>query len=505
MLGVAAFVAGSAGAAEPASFAVEKVEPLVLRQLERTGHSDFFVWMVERADLSPAARMETRRRKGEFVLTALRDTARRTQREILGLLERRGIRYRSFYIANKILVRAGSRELLEEIAARRDVARITADHVIRPLDDRSWAGGPAEPRAVEPNLQFVGADDVWFLGITGDGMVVANNDTGLDEDHPAIAPHYRGCLNPPACTVEDHNYAWWDATASYPADPWDGHGHGTHTTGVIVGDDGGANQIGMAPGAVTIHCKSMTDGGSGTDTTFTECFEWNLAPWDLSGANPNPSLRPHVVNISWGYYGGGAAQFVDEIQALKAAGIAVVASAGQDGPGCGSLRSPGDYGEVLSVGSVGHAGPFPGTVSGFSARGPSALAPSPPDYFPQVMAPGESIRSSLPGGSYQPWSGSSFSTAHVSGLVALMWSACPVLIGDVEFTRDLIHQYAVPLTGQTGSNCGGDYTDGPNNDWGYGTIDALDAVTAALWYCQGILFEDGFESGDTSAWSTTVP
>jgi subtilisin family serine protease len=138
------------------------------------------------------------------------------------------------------------------------------------------------------------------MGITGSGTVVAVDDTGLDEDHPAIRSHYRGCLNPPSCTSEDHNYDWWDATGTYPYDPWDGHGHGTFCTGVAIGDDGGANQIGMAPGAKTIHCKVLTDGGSANDAQVMECFQWNLAPWDLTGANPDPAAAPDVVNISWG-------------------------------------------------------------------------------------------------------------------------------------------------------------------------------------------------------------
>lgn len=343
------------------------------------------------------------------------------------------------------------------------------------------------------------------MGITGQGTVVAVNDTGLDEDHPAIRGHYRGCLNPPGCTVEDHNFDWWDATGAYPADPFDGHGHGTHVTGIAIGDDGGANQIGMAPGAQTIHCKVLTDGGAVTDADVVECLQWDLAPWNLAGANPNPALAPDVVNMSWGYWGGGYSVFRDIVLALNAAGILVVAEAGNEGPNCATLRSIGDYKEVLTVGSVSQAVPHPGQVSSFSARGPSILDPSPPDYFPDVMAPGQNIRSSLPGGSYQSWSGVAMATPHVGGLVALMWSACPEMRGHVPATINLVRATAVPLTGQTGSSCGGDYTAGPNNDWGFGTISAVAAVQAAFDWCDGVVFADGFESGSTSAWSATVP
>jgi subtilisin family serine protease len=461
--------------------------------------------MVDKADLARAASLGSKEARGRFVLAALQQTADRSQRLLRGLLDRRGVTYTSFYITNAVVVRGGTHSLLREIAGLSGVARISANHEFRAADVVPSSSPPGESRAVEPNLTFVGAPDVWSMGITGQGMVVAVSDTGLDEDHPAIRSHYRGCLNPPSCTSEDHNYNWWDATGTYPTDPFDGHGHGTHVTGIAVGDDGGANQIGMAPGAKTIHCKVLTDAGSTTDAEVMECFQWDLAPWDLNGANPDPSAAPDVVNISWGYWGGGYDLFRDIVLALNAAGILVVAETGNEGPNCATLRSIGDYKEALTVGSVSQAVPHPGQVSSFSARGPSILDPSPPDYFPDVMAPGQNIRSSLPGGSYESWSGVAMATPHAAGLVALMWAGCPDLRGLVEPTTFMIQNTAVPLTGQTGSACGGDYTAGPNNDWGFGTFYAPAAVQAAFNWCDGVIFADGFESGGTSAWSATVP
>ena len=316
---------------------------------------------------------------------------------------------------------------------------------------------------------------VW--GFVARESCLAGNDTGLDWDHPALINQYRGWNG----VTADHNYNWWDATRTYPDGPNDGGGHGTHTTGTMVGDDGGSNQIGVAPGAQTIHCKNMTDGGSGDDFTFSECFEWDLAPWDLNGQNPRPDLAPDAINNSWGYWGGNYPAFSDEIAALQAAGILVEVSAGNEGPTCGTLRSPGDYAEVLTTGSINHeSGPMPGTLTWFSSRGPSLLTG---EAVPDVMAPGENIRSSVPGGGYEGgWSGTSMAGPHVTGLIGLMWSANPGLQGLVPETIQIIAQTAVPLTGQSGSNCGGDYDLGPNNDWGYGTIDALAAVNAAILY-----------------------
>jgi serine protease AprX len=458
--------------------ALAKIEPLVLQELASRGQTDYFIWLTEKADLSPAANLPTKEAKGQFVFDALTSTAESTQRELRAFLDGQGATYRPFYISNKILVRDGNEAMLMEVAGRADVAQITANHVFQ-LPEPFINPNPEklEVLGIESNLTFINADDVWAMGYDGAGIVLAGNDTGLDWDHPALINNYRGWNG----SVANHNYNWWDATGTYPTVPDDGHGHGTHTTGTMVGDDGGSNRIGVAPGAQTIHCKNMDNGGFGDDATFSECFEFDLAPWDLSQANPMPSLAPHAVNNSWGYPGGDQPQLQDEVDALQAAGILVEASAGNEGSTCASLRSPGDYAQALTTGSVNHAGgSLPGSLTGFSSRGPSGIHPG--DFFPDIMAPGENINSSLPGGGYSgpTWSGTSMSGPHVVGLIGLMWEASPALIGDIDTTVQAIVDTAVPLAGVTGSNCGGDYTVGPNNDWGFGTIDALAAVNEGI-------------------------
>jgi len=478
---LAALPVGGAPVAAGPDKAADKIEPLVLQELAGKGQTDFFVWMVEKADLSPAKDLATKGEKGQFVFDALRAMADRSQKDLRGTLDAQGVTYQSFYIVNRILVKGGSEALLRDLAARADVAQITANHTFQLEEPMINPNPPAKTQAVEPNISFVKAPEVWALGYTGQGTVVAGNDTGLDETHPAIAPHYRGCLDPPSCTSWDHNYNWWDATGTYPSDPYDGHGHGTHTTGTMVGDDGAGNQVGMAPGAQTVHCKNMDNGGGGQDSWFLTCFEWDLAPWDLTGADPRTDLAPDAINNSWGYWGGGQNQFRTAVDNLLAAGIVVEVSAGNEGSGCQSLRSPGDYQEVFTTGSVNHAGGvLPGTLTGFSSRGPSSLDGN---YFPDFMAPGENIRSSVPGGGYAGgWSGTSMSGPHVTALIGLLWSANPALRGQIDTTYSIIQQTVTPLTGQGGSNCGGDYNVGPNNDWGYGTIDAYAAALLAISY-----------------------
>lgn len=492
----------SGAAPVPASLGAEefldKVDPRVLSELAESGRSDYFIVLAEQADLSYADQLPTKEEKGTYVFETLLATAQRTQAPLRERLDDVGVDYRPFYVANMILVREGCQTLLMSLAIRADVEMILPNREFRleqPFETQPDQSQTAAVQAVEDNIAWIKVKDVWHLDYAGEGTVLAGNDTGLDATHPAIAHQYRGCLDPPVCSMWDHNYNWWDATGTYPMAPADGHGHGTHTTGTMVGDDRGTNQIGVAPDAQTIHCKSIMDGGSGTDATFIECFEWDLAPWDLEGQNPDPGMAPDAVNSTWGYWGGGRSQFRTIIQNLQMAGILVQSSAGNEGPSCETLRSPGDYREVLTTGSVDHAASFPGAITEFSSRGPSSLDPD--GYFPDIMAPGEGIRSALPGGTYASWSGTDMAGAHATALVGLMWSACPAYRGWVSETIEIIQETAAPLTGQEGSRCGGDYDVGPNHDWGFGTIDALAAVTEILRRCPPLGYLDGYVTDST--------
>ena len=138
---------------------------------------------------------------------------------------------RPFYIANKIFVRSGGEALAFELAARPDVAQITANHKYQLQEPFKNTDVPESPAAIEPNITFINAHDVWAMGITGQGTVMAGNDTGLDWDHPALINQYRGWDG----TTADHNYNWWDATGTYPTVPgrwsWSRHPHHRHHGG----------------------------------------------------------------------------------------------------------------------------------------------------------------------------------------------------------------------------------------------------------------------------------
>ena len=255
--------------------------------------------------------------------------------------------------------------------------------------------------------------------------MVANIDTGVEFDHPALVNQYRGTQGE---GMYDHNYNWFDPSniCGFPSEaPCDNEGHGTHTMGTIVGDDGGDNQIGVAPGAQWIAAKGCEDFFCSFEALLS-AGEWILAPTDLNGENPRPDLRPHIVNNSWG--GGAGDEFYRGIvQAWVAAGIFPVFANGNLGPYCFSSDSPGDYPESYAVGAYDIAE----ELAFFSGRGPSAFE----IIKPNIAAPGVDVRSSVPGGQYAWNSGTSMATPHVTGAVALMWSAALAISGDVDADR----------------------------------------------------------------------
>ena len=236
--------------------------------------------------------------------------------------------------------------------------------------------------------------------------------------------------------------------------------------GTMVGDDGGDNQIGVAPGAQWFAAKGC-ESRSCSDTALLASMQFMLAPTDLNGANPNPDLRPHIVNNSWG--GGPVdSRYQDAVQAWVAAGVFPVFSNGNSGPGCGTAGQPALFPESYAVGNytIGH------TIAFDSSRGP---APEPyAGIKPNISAPGTNVRSAWNDGGYVAISGTSMAAPHVSGAIALLWSASD-LLGDIEATKDLLNDTAIPVVDLT---CGGEPEF--NNVWGHGRLNAYAAVQAVL-------------------------
>ncbi len=459
----------------------------------------FLIIMAEQADLSGATTITDLTARRTFVRDQLLKTAEKTQPPIREALESAGLSYRAYYIINMLKVE-GHHTSMAKFANLPGVARVVRHPNVRPYPQKfklPYGDAPNDPAGIGENVRQVKADQVWQMGFTGQGIVVAGQDTGYDWQHPALKKAYRGYDN----GVADHTYNWhdaWDGTAA----AFDDDQHGTHTMGTILGDDGQDNHIGLAPGAQWIGCRNMRRG-LGNPASYAECMEFFLAPYptDSDFTKGDVTKSPQVINNSWGcpdVEGCDDAILEPATEALRAAGIMMVVSAGNDGPACETVvEPPARYDDVFSVGATGENG----LITGFSSRGP---VPGHDLLKPDIVAPGDNVRSSVPGGEYGTASGTSMAGPHVVGLVALLWSANPKLIGQIETTEKIIRQSAIPLdvkdvcpialqtAGHTSwldelnpnavaCSCGG-VSSTPNNVYGWGQIDALAAVKLALSY-----------------------
>ena len=486
MLLLTGFLGGFAG--EPVTAAIDastdpfkKIETSLLDELAVNGTTDFILTFSSQADLSPAFQMDWAAR-GEFVYDTLKQTAAHSQAKAKGVLDGAGFEYQTFITGNELYVKAGNLDVANRLASLSEVSAIRATRVyqISPTQsekssiDIGWSGDllaldlEASVGSVDAltawGISNTKADLFWStLGVQGAGIRVANLDTGVQYDHPALDQAFACKDNPtsPDC--------WLDAVDECIGDlPCDNHGHGTHVMGTMVADnDETLTYIaGMAPDAEWIACKACNRYGTCTDLGLNTCADWVLAP------NGNPDNRPHIVNNSWSYTGGNS-WFLPKVNAWRAAGIFPSFVAGNYGAACASIGSPGDYQE--SFASAAHDSI--GVIGWFSGRGPSDYGHD-PFTKPNISAPGVKICSSVP---INGWScdvsGTSQAAPHSAGAVALLWSCNPSLIGHIDETFQIL-QYTAAVT-PVGA-CGVPPDGLGNYTYGYGYLDVLAAGTA---YC----------------------
>lgn len=446
------------------------VDPNIEMVLELDGQAKILVVLKEQADIEDALLLSTKEEKGQYVYERLTEVAARTQPAVQVVLDKMGVAYKAYWIRNMFQIEATSMVQVNALAALPAVGAIEYVYPdfldVQPVP----ADVPAsQPEAIEWGIDRVDAELVWDMGITGAGAVVGDLDSGVQYDHPALVQQYRGCVDPPACTVFDHNYNWWEGPSG-AQEPYDTGSHGTHTMGTMVGSDlpsdppNAPNAIGMAPGARWIACPGI---GSPHIGTF-DCFQFFLAPTDLNGQNPDPSLAPHVINNSWSSAG---TNYRDIIHTLYLAGIYYAKSAGNEGAGCSTITNPGQWPEVSATAAFAQGD----TIAGFSSRGP-VIVDRETVLKPDIAAPGVAVRSSIPGSNYGNMQGTSMACPHQAGAVALLISAVPELAGQIDTLQYILKYNAEPVID---AQCP-PFVDHPNSVWGWGILNIKDAVDYAL-------------------------
>lgn len=480
--------------ASPPTLWQDKVEPALMTALQRDGYASFLVLFEQQADVSAARQQGSKVQMGTYVFERTRAVAAAAQKSAIGLLRAEQAPYRSFHIVNAIQAK-GDLALVEALAGLPEVRAIQPNPTVAVdlLPEAREQQAIDFREGVEWGLAAIGADQVWNMGFTGQGVVVGGQDTGYEWDHPAIKESYRGWDD--TLSLADHNYNWHDAIHEidsmngppYIAEanpcglsslvPCDDHNHGTHTMGTMTGtvsDEG--KSIGVAPGAKWIACRNM-ERGYGSPASYIECFEWFLAPTDLNGENPDPSKAPHVIANSWscpeieGCTPANFATMQIAVDHLKAAGVVVVVSAGNSGSQCHTVSTPAAIFEnSFTVGAIRQTD----TIANFSSRG-TVTVDSSNRLKPNIAAPGVGVRSSIRNGGFATFSGTSMAGPHVAGAVALLISANPELAGQVEAIEELLESTARPM--RSDQDCGGvSGMEVPNAVYGYGRMDILAAV-----------------------------
>jgi subtilisin family serine protease len=455
--------------------AQEKIDENLLAQLKTKQAEEqvsFVVMLNDQVDIVELKRNQenfSRQQIHEQVVTTLQNKAKSTQQDFVSYLsmkKNRGdvISIKPLWIINAVLVRAKAKTVAE-ISQHKDIAYVYLDYIITSiLPTEITTASSISTAGIEPGVTLINADCLWAQGITGAGRLVSHLDTGVDGNHPALAAKWRG--NGLGVTPAE---AWFDPNGLSPSFPVDSGSHGTHTMGTILGSVPG-DIIGVAYDAEWISAGVIDIGGiSNTISNALLAFQWTVDP---DGNPATVSDVPDVSSNSWGLsplYGHVPAAcditFWSVIDNVEAATVVVVFAAGNEGAGSSTLRTPSDRAttayNTFSVGALDATG---ASIASYSSRGPSTCTTNPLLAIkPEVVARGSSVRSSVPGGGYSNFNGTSMATPHVAGAVALLRQVNPN--ATVDQIKDALMMSAIDLG-----------SPGQDNNYGHGLIDVCAAA-----------------------------
>lgn len=278
-------------------------------------------------------------------------------------------------------------------------------------DSTVYASGEVTPWGIS----HVKSTDVQQKGITGAGLKVGIIDTGIDYTH------------------EDLRVSGGVTFVSGTTDFMDDNGHGTHVAGTVAALHNTVGVIGTAPEVSLYAIKVLDRFGSGSYSDIVSGIEWAI------------TNHLNILNMSLG--GSSSSRTLKEaMDKAYNSGILLVASAGNNGYSSkGTITYPAAYDSVIAVGAVDQHN----IRASFSSVGRQL----------ELMAPGVSIQSTVPGG-YAVYDGTSMAAPHVTGVAALMWQDKPSL-SNIQL-RNALNQTAFPL--------------GDGFSYGNGLVDALAAI-----------------------------
>lgn len=469
-------------------FAQAVIDPVLGEEMNRRNDAEQIKVIVimnsqyDRPQLNRRANyFATRAERREFVVNELKDFAAASQydlRRLLTEMERNGLVTEPtvLWMANALYFDA-TKAAIQDLALRNDI------EIIGFAQEHNWIPDGEEPqpspatREITQNITKVGANQVWELGYTGEGVVVAVIDTGVNYNHVDLADHlWDGGIEFP-----NHGYDVFN----HDNDPMDDQGHGSHCAGTVCGDGSGPSQTGMAPDATLMCVKCLGSDGNGGAQSISAGIQWAVEHgcdmFSMSLGIPNSSISERTL-------------LRNTCVAALDAGVVAAIAAGNEGDSQGQYpipnnvrvpgscpppymddiqgENPGDLSCSVCIGAV----DYNDAAAYFTSLGPVTWTNTTfADYpynpgmgliRPDVCAPGVNIKSidySTNSG-YTNMSGTSMATPCAAGCMALMLSK-DINLMPADVCR-ILEETAVPLAS------------GKSNTVGFGRINVLAAVEA---------------------------
>lgn len=367
------------------------------------------------------------------VITALQEKAASTQGNLIAFIEanlasKKIFSYQTFWIANMIMIEAKP-EIFQQLSNSMEISQMDLDAILQYDRPTISSEGNLGTETTELGLRVINAHLLWQMGVTGLGRIGMNIDTGVYPTHPALQHKWRGNHVPPS-------QAWFDPSQPGATTTSDCDGHGSHTIGTMVGRSlTTPDTVGVAFDAEWIAAKTICS--SPHTSNSVAAFQWAMNP----DGNPlTINDMPDAISCSW--YDPNVTDectgiYVTTLNSVEAAGIGVVFSAGNNGPGASTVTKPKNINtnevNVFSVAAIDGAlynGGNMNPIASFSSRGPSTCGGTGSLLIkPEVSAPGVNVRSSGSSTGYTLLDGTSMASPHVAGAIVLLKSAFPTLTG----------------------------------------------------------------------------
>ena len=259
-------------------FAQKTIEPELQNVLNQKGDEMIGVNIIFKSQIdydilrNVAKNITDKKVRRDALVDELKLFAEKEQAEVMSILDAEAksmnvADIRSQWMTNYINCKA-SRDVIYLLSQHPDVMLIGLDQEKNMLWNEKVEKAEQSKGTLTENITKINADDVWEIGYTGNGVIVAVIDTGVNYNHIDLADH----LWDGGAEFPNHGYNTYDNNN----DPMDHFSHGTHCAGTVCGDGTSGTSTGIAPDATLMCVKALSDEGTGSAYTIQAGMEWAI-------------------------------------------------------------------------------------------------------------------------------------------------------------------------------------------------------------------------------------